>query len=446
MLFCPNKVAARTILSGGVWLGLTAAASAYTCPMAQEYTDAFRAGGATYNGVTITATYEDIGNADIQHDDNPPKRDEGVLLRINSQPAYPNNSGTLAQPDVALQNYELYTFSYSSPVQIDGNVTIYDVDKNGGERYYDAVAMWYEDTNGSIHPLRAVAYGDGSSLVEFNATVANDSANYTLTQPVSGYSVNTSSHSGSSDIRGLVNYGNFNGMSVKKIFIAYWNNYDGTNNPSGFQGVRFCAPLSANQPAPPSNPSVTLYKYVTDIEDSNGNGVTDAGDIIRYGFKVVNSGDVNLSNVTISDPVATTEGGPIAVLNVGSEDTTTFKAFYVITETDVLRGGVENSASVTAEDGNGNQVTDVSDTMTSPDVRPVANPDAEETDNPLRQFPNDRTDPTDDPTTVLIDCGCDSAPIRSNGAGAMGVVSGLLGILATLMLAALFYRKEEGEF
>jgi uncharacterized repeat protein (TIGR01451 family) len=387
------------LLYGTTWLALSTASYAYTCPQAQEYSDAFQQGGTTYNGITITATYEDIGNTGIQHDTNPPKRGEGVLLRVNSKPAYPNNTGTLAQPNVALQNYELYTFEYSSPVQIDGNVTIYDVDKSNSEHYYDAVALWYEDSAGTMHPMRAIAYGDGTSLVDFNATVTNNPATYTLSSPVSGYSVATSSHGGSSDIKGLVNYENLNSASIKKIYVAYWNNYDGTKNPKGFQGIRFCAPLPSN-PVGPTNPAVTLYKYVVDIDDTNGNGITDAGDKITYGFKVVNSGDVDLHSVTVSDPLVTVNGAPISLLAVGDEDATNFTGSYIVTQADVMRGGVENTATVTAEDGNGNQVTDVSDTMTDPDRNPVTDPDTTETPNPFQVYNNDANDPTDDPTTV----------------------------------------------
>jgi hypothetical protein len=40
-------------------------------------------------------------------------------------------------------------------------------------------------------------------------------------------------------------------------------------------------------------------------------------------------------------------------------------------------------------------------------------------------------------------CGCADAPVKSNGAGAMGVVSALISVLLTLMLAGAFYRNEE---
>ena len=61
-----NTIFQRGVSIGFVWLGLSAAASAYTCPLAQEYSDEFQSRGADYNRVTITASYEDIGRSDIQ--------------------------------------------------------------------------------------------------------------------------------------------------------------------------------------------------------------------------------------------------------------------------------------------------------------------------------------------------------------------------------------------
>jgi len=373
----------------------------YSCPLAQEYTDAFNAGGAEYDGITITAKYEDVGGNDIQHDTNPPKRTEGVLLRVNSPDAYPNNSATLAMPDVTLEHYELYTFEYSSAVQFSGDITIYDVDKSGSEHYYDAVSMWYEDTSGTIHPLTAVSYGDSGSLIEFDTNIGQQPVSTTL-MLTKGYSVDSSGHSGSSDPKGLVNYGDMNGTSVKKLYIAYWNNYDGTDSVSGYQGVRFCAPLSSSSGGRGSSsaPKITLYKYVDMIDDTNANGLVDEGDVVHYGFKVVNTGNVDLKNITIDDTITTVQGGPLAQLLVSEEDNTTFTAQYTITDTDVSRGGIENRAIVTAQDSNDVNVTDISDTLTDPDGNPVIDPDTNETANPFQINTNDVNDPTDDPTTV----------------------------------------------
>ncbi len=166
-----------------------------------------------------------------------------------------------------------------------------------------------------------------------------------------------------------------------------------------------------------SNPSIELFKSVESIADVNGNGIVDAGDTISYSFEVSNTGNVDLNEVTVSDPLLTVSGGPIH-LAIGATDNSTFTGSYVILQADVDAGGVENVATTagTPVDGNGDpidvdvdgdpnndDVTDTSDAGTNPDGTDVTNPSETETDNPLDRNPNDSNDPTDDPTTTLID-------------------------------------------
>jgi len=395
----------KALATGVVLLGASSL-SAYTCPQAKEYTDAFN-GGADYKGITIIGSYEDVGGSGIQHDNKPPKKGEGVLLRVNSKPAWPNNSGTTASPKVSLAHYELYTIEYSQAVQFADNITIYDVDRSpGSEHYYDAVAMWYEDASGALHPMTAIAYGDGSSLVEFDTAITTQPSSPSLVA-TTGYSVDTSTHGGSSDIKGLVNYGKLDGISVKKLYIAYWNNYpeskpENGKEPKGFQGVRFCAPLPDNLTPPPANPSIELIKSYDGFIDSNGNGKIDVGESVNFKFIVKNTGDVALTNVTISDSLATVAGGPIASLAVGASDDSTFSATYTVTQEDYDFGAIENNATVTAKDPDGNDVTDVSDAGTDAEGNEVTDPNSTETPNPYNIITNDPNDPTSDPTTVII--------------------------------------------
>ncbi|MBA4345371.1 MAG: hypothetical protein C0419_02555, partial [Microbacterium sp.] len=147
-------------------------------------------------------------------------------------------------------------------------------------------------------------------------------------------------------------------------------------------------------------PAISLVKSVASI-DLGLDGVLGAGDEITYAFTVTNTGNVALSNVTVTDVLATMDGGPIS-LAVGASDSTTFTATYVLTAADVTAGGVENTATAEGTPPSGPDVTDVSDTGTGVDGDPVTDPELTETPSPLGENPNDDTDPTDDPTTVRI--------------------------------------------
>ncbi|MGC4041405.1 MAG: Ig-like domain-containing protein [Flavobacterium sp.] len=94
--------------------------------------------------------------------------------------------------------------------------------------------------------------------------------------------------------------------------------------------------------------------------DTNGDGVTNAGDEIRYTFVVTNTGNTVLTNITITDNNATVTGGPLASLAVGASNSTTFTAVHVVTQADITAGYVYNLATATGQDPNGNPVTGTS--------------------------------------------------------------------------------------
>ncbi|WP_201296312.1 SprB repeat-containing protein, partial [Flavobacterium sp. 9R] len=94
--------------------------------------------------------------------------------------------------------------------------------------------------------------------------------------------------------------------------------------------------------------------------DSNNDGITNVGDIVSYNFVIKNTGNVTLTNVTVTDNNAIVTGGPIATLAVGATDSTTFSASHTITQDDINAGFVYNLALVTAKDPNDKPVTDTS--------------------------------------------------------------------------------------
>src|SRR5690606_21556504 len=95
---------------------------------------------------------------------------------------------------------------------------------------------------------------------------------------------------------------------------------------------------------------------------------TVVGDIITYTFTVTNEGNVTLSNVDVTDPLA----GLSAITFVGGDTNTdgnldidevwTYTATYAVTQADIDAGEVVNQATATAEAPNGDQVSDLSGT------------------------------------------------------------------------------------
>ena len=105
-------------------------------------------------------------------------------------------------------------------------------------------------------------------------------------------------------------------------------------------------------------PSIQVVK--TGALNSGGNGRADAGDTISYTFAVTNTGNVTLTNVTVTDPTVAVSGGPIASLAPGVTDSTTFTGTYVLTQADLDRGTFTNTATATGS-YNGTPVTDSDD-------------------------------------------------------------------------------------
>ena len=98
------------------------------------------------------------------------------------------------------------------------------------------------------------------------------------------------------------------------------------------------------------------------FNDLNGDGFAQAGETISYSFVVTNTGDVPLTNVSITDPLPgiVVEGNPIS-LNVGESNNTGFTAIYKITQADLMKGSVSNQATVFATMPDGTVILDLSD-------------------------------------------------------------------------------------
>src|SRR5437870_5599417 len=64
------------------------------------------------------------------------------------------------------------------------------------------------------------------------------------------------------------------------------------------------------------NPLIELVKDGS-FNDENDDGFADAGETISYSFTVTNTGNVTLFGVTVTDPIITVSGGPLASLAPG---------------------------------------------------------------------------------------------------------------------------------
>jgi uncharacterized repeat protein (TIGR01451 family) len=118
---------------------------------------------------------------------------------------------------------------------------------------------------------------------------------------------------------------------------------------------------------PDQAPALTIEKAGT-LNDSDGDGLLDAGETISYSFLVRNTGAVTLTNVTVNDPLLANAGlsvtpGPQTLAPRGS---VTFTATYAPTQGEIDAGRVENTATGTGTPPSGPPVESPPDTVVVP--------------------------------------------------------------------------------
>ncbi|MEP9364125.1 hypothetical protein ABLE68_14245 [Nocardioides sp. CN2-186] len=118
------------------------------------------------------------------------------------------------------------------------------------------------------------------------------------------------------------------------------------------------------QPTNVAKPGLALDKTVTDSDDADTIG--SLGETLTYGFKVTNTGNLPLSNVTVTDSMlGLTNAACVSTLAAGASSTcpqltgTTKK----VVAADITKGSVVNTASASATPASGAAVT-ASDTET----------------------------------------------------------------------------------
>ncbi|WP_243739723.1 DUF11 domain-containing protein, partial [Algoriphagus boseongensis] len=101
--------------------------------------------------------------------------------------------------------------------------------------------------------------------------------------------------------------------------------------------------VTSNQAQETVNAVQTANLELTKTSTTSPNSYDAVGDVLTYNLIVKNTGNVTLSNIVVSDPVATVVGSPIASLAPGASATAT--ASYTVTQSDVDAGSFTNTAT-----------------------------------------------------------------------------------------------------
>jgi uncharacterized repeat protein (TIGR01451 family) len=94
------------------------------------------------------------------------------------------------------------------------------------------------------------------------------------------------------------------------------------------------------------------------------------GDMITYSFTVTNTGNVTLSNVSVSDPLAGLSAITPAPVTLAPNASQVFTATYTITQADLDAGKVDNTATATGTPPEGDPVTDTDSESITANQRP----------------------------------------------------------------------------
>jgi uncharacterized repeat protein (TIGR01451 family)/gliding motility-associated-like protein len=118
-------------------------------------------------------------------------------------------------------------------------------------------------------------------------------------------------------------------------------------------------------------PKISLIK-TGHFNDEHADGFAVVGETISYSFTVTNTGNVPLTNVTITDPLSgvVLTGGPIS-LAIGEVNSNSFVATYSLTKDDLIFGSVSNQATVSGTSPLGTIVKDLSSSSVNLNDKPT---------------------------------------------------------------------------
>ncbi len=238
-------------------------------------------------------------------------------------------NGPSQAPELALEKVA-DTSGLSSPPQVGDTITYTFRVENTGNVTLTNITLSDPDATVSGGPIVSLEPGDV------------DTATFTATYDLTQSDINSGSFSNQATVSGTPPGG---GAPITDL----------SDDPAD--------PTSGDDPTVvdiPQTPSIELTKFGT--FDDGGNGIADIGDQINFTFRVENTGNVELTNITISDPGAIISGGPIASLQPGQSDIVTFTGAIQITQDNIDDGQYTNQATVSGTPpGGGAPVTDLSD-------------------------------------------------------------------------------------
>ncbi|MCK5891503.1 DUF11 domain-containing protein [Aeromicrobium sp.] len=118
------------------------------------------------------------------------------------------------------------------------------------------------------------------------------------------------------------------------------------------------------------DPALEITK-LAELNDANGNGLADVNETIDFSFVVENTGNVDLTDVTVDDPMVT--GLDPATADIAVDDEVLFTSDpYTVTAEDVAAGEIVNTATASGADPFGDPVeSDGSTTRTATFVPPA---------------------------------------------------------------------------
>jgi uncharacterized repeat protein (TIGR01451 family) len=127
----------------------------------------------------------------------------------------------------------------------------------------------------------------------------------------------------------------------------------------------------------PSAASITMTKQVADSGDADD--LASEGERLTYSFSVTNTGNVAVSDVTVTDAmIPALSGGAVCVASLAAGATTTCPslpaATHTVTAADVTHGSVDNTATATAAPATGAAITATSTATIATRTAPPAAP------------------------------------------------------------------------
>jgi uncharacterized repeat protein (TIGR01451 family) len=189
-----------------------------------------------------------------------------------------------------------------------------------------------------------------------NVTAAGNIVRYRI-NVVNGGQVNLTNVTVSDPMLGLTNVTNL-GVGTNETLYGNYTvtqaNMDSNGNGTGFiinnatVASDQLGPKNATATTPIAN--CTIVKTVTGVTGGLNGNVTAAGNIVRYRINVVNGGQVNLTNVTVSDPML----GLTNVTNLGVGTNETLYGNYTVTQANIDNDGngtgfIINNATVLSD-------------------------------------------------------------------------------------------------